>query len=125
MDWVSATRLFTAVALGLAVLDYGLMLVYYCQRVLPLRKKISDGEILAPPAGWSLLFHIVVFCWLLLTIVATFQSMARHTEPTFMTYVAPPLSVATLIAVGKFLNYYSRNLRHAERKREGPTFPAV
>lgn len=124
MDWLLVSRVFTAVTLGFAVFEMLLMMVYYRQRILPLRHKISEGEIIAPPAGWTFAYHAVVFGWLLTLIGTRLQSIDRHAPSNFFDYVGPLLAVAMLVVIGKFQNYYGQNLRRAERKREGPTFPA-
>lgn len=123
MDWVTLSRLVTAGILMFAAFEMLLMLAYYRQRILPLRRKIGEGEILAPPAGWTFAYHVVVFGWLIALIVTRLQLIAQEAPPNLITYVGPPLALAMLVVISKFQNYYARNLRVAERKREGPPHP--
>lgn len=124
VDWADLVRGFTLVVLVLTAFEMLMMMAYYRQSILPKRRKIAEGEILAPPAGWTFAYHVMVLGLLCVLIVTRYQLIRQDAPANLITYVQPIPAVAMLVVIGKFQNYYGQNLRRAERKRDGPTFPA-
>lgn len=100
----------------------GFLWVYW-RKIVPMRQRIAEGRVLAPPVYWTFGYHLLVAGIFLNSAVARIQILAgphADTVPaTLSTYTTPVLAGLLIVVLRKFHHYYYRTLR-LEDLRENP-----
>lgn len=111
-------RLATLLLLSGVIIEMVLLISHYVHSIMPMRKEVRSGRLLAPPPGWTLAYHVLVTLWLVQTCVGLGQRISQEgIKSTWATFTAPFLALALIIVVWKFQRYYSANLRRAITKQ--------
>lgn len=116
---VAFIRLFSAGVLAYAAFESLLLLAYYWQSIVPIRRMVGEQGVLAPPIRWTFLYHLNVFVTILLMIATLLTLMKEDAPAGFVTYIAPFVAVSLAIVVGRFTKYYSGILRSYRHRLEG------
>lgn len=116
INWDAANcfRLATVIIQTMLVLEFMMLLSHYHWRISTLRKELDEGRVIAPPVRWTFAYHIVVTFIVTLTDISTMQRLVFNAKPTLSTWLIPVASLALLVVVKKFVEYYSDRLNEAE-----------
>lgn len=117
---VDFIRLFSAGVLSYAAFESLLLLAYYWQSIVPIRRMVGESGVLAPPIRWSLLYHLNVFVTILLMIATLLMLMREDAPAGIVTYISPFIAVSLATVIGRFTKYYSGILRSYRHRLEGP-----
>ena len=113
-DNLAIFRLCAGVLIAICAFQMLLLLSNYWHNVVPLRKEILDGEIVAPPVFWTLAYHSLVFGVLAVMSISYVQTSFRVGVPaTLGTWAIPVLVVPLTVVISKFQTAYSKNLRRS------------
>lgn len=121
IEWTTTNqmRMISACILLVVAFEMVLILAAYWHTVMPLRKEIADGKVVAPPERWTFAYHLSVLAFVLVAAVIRVQ-LAMTSAPTNIgTYALPVIGVALAFTSSKFLTYYIRRLREEDRRRHG------
>lgn len=120
VTWANGARLAAAIALAVASLQMLLMLSNYWHGIIPMKREITEGDVVAPPVFWTLSYHLLVFTMLVLTGISRVQTLFKPDIPiTVSTFTLPFIGVGMVIVTGKFQKYYASALLAEIRRRDG------
>lgn len=117
-DFVTCWRILTMVLILVFVIQMTVMLSHYWHWLMPLRRDIEQGEgnVIAPPIGWTFAYHLVVTIILTVVGVGMGQSVYYDNDPTLFTFTGPLMLGALMVVTNRFLNYYSAGLRQGAQR---------
>lgn len=117
-DPANIARVVAATVLFFCALELSIMLAYYIRAVFQIRPQIREKEILSPPPGWSLAYHVCVLGFVVVAFVIRLQLAHQNAPVNIGTFFFPVFGIALLMVSQKFHSYWARALQeqlHAEQ----------
>lgn len=113
-DAVNIMRLLAIIITCVAAMEMVMMMSYYYWRLMPLRKAVGDGVVVAPPVVWTFAYHGFVTALLLVDAISKLQAILMGNKATVSTWLAPVVLIGLTVVTNRFQRYYAKTLSKAE-----------
>ena len=118
IDIVDLFRAVGVIAIGVCVYQIVVMLSYYRERVIPIRKNVSN--VIAPPIIWTFAYHVAV-CILLIAVGGGFVHNAILDRPgNVLAWFGPVIVIAMTVILNNFVKFYGQTLNEEYWKQQLP-----